>query len=142
MARHGTARHNGGVQSAKSKGLFQPMAKLSTVHPIDLSISDSDSYEPEVLNNVEQVIHILQCCSAALAQSQDPRFVFRRKSDTAFECWVEANDGVVLKPTPLIAAAPNELDPYRTASYSIIRRLRNWNKDFPTGEFLEIPIQF
>ncbi len=118
------------------------MNRLSSVHPIDLSISDSDSYEPEVLNNVEQVIHILQCCSAALAQSQDPRFVFRRKSDTDFECWIEANDGVVLKPTPLITAAPNGLDPYRTAAYAIISRLRKWNKEQHGEESLEIPLHF
>ena len=119
------------------------MNRLSTVYPIDLSISDSDSYEPEVLNNVEQVIHVLKCTSGAISQSQDPRFVFRRKSDTDFECWIEANDGVVLKPKmSLITAAPNELDPWRTSAYAIIRGLRKWNKEQPEGESLEIPIHF
>ena len=113
---------------------------------IDLRISDSDSYETGALNNLEQLIHLLKCSFRAIAHSQSPSLVFRRKGDADFECWIEADErgGVYLSPQipTITTTAPGELDPYRSVSCLIMNRLRRWSKEHPKGEFLEIPIHF
>jgi hypothetical protein len=116
------------------------MNRLSSVFPIDLSISDS--YESEDLNNVETLIHVLKCSFGALAHSQSPRLVFKRKGDAAFECWVQGNEGFYLKPQISIPTTGEGLDPYRTVACAIMIRLRRWNEENKEETTLEIPIHF
>jgi len=109
---------------------------------IDLSTSDSDA-DTSVLTNVEKLIHLLQTSFSTITHALHPELVFNKTSDTLFECWVFAEDkGFYLQPQIPMMTTGEGLNPYRSASCLVMKQLRNWNKDHPTGESLDIPIQF
>ena len=113
--------------------------KLSDEIIIDLG-STSEIYD----TNVESLIYLLQTNVGTITHAINPELVFvRRENNNLLTGWICGKDkGFYLKPQISIPTTGEGLNPYRSASCLVMRQLRNWNKDFPTGEFLEIPIQF
>ena len=113
--------------------------KISSGVLIDLNMSSSQED-----CNLENLIYLLQTRFSTITHAINPELVFIKRSEPLlFECWVFVEDkGFYLQPQIPMMTTGEGLNPYRSASYLVMKQLRNWNEDHPTGESLEIPICF
>jgi hypothetical protein len=144
MARHGIM----GVFNQLSPKDFLTAMKISSEILIDLVSSSQEDSNLED-SNLERLVHLLHCSIGGISHAYEPKLTFTREGEGEgegkfrFRCWIEAGKGVYIEPPmPTIMTKDSLLDPYRSAACLIMVQFFNWNKDYPTGESLEIPILF